>query len=85
MRILKNITLLRNDGGLLSGLHRNAFASLVHFADYKREGFHHSVVVYVVFLDFSHPCLVSVLFLLETNFFPLVSILFWGVTKPTSK
>ena len=32
---LKNTTLLRNDGGLLSGLQRNALASLVHFAHNK--------------------------------------------------
>ena len=32
MRNLKNITLLQNDGFLLSSLQRNALASLVHFA-----------------------------------------------------
>ena len=32
MRKLKNTTLLRNNGALLSGLQRNALASLVHFA-----------------------------------------------------
>ena len=31
MKKLKNTTLLRNDGGFLSGLQRNALASLVHF------------------------------------------------------
>ena len=31
MRKFKNITILQNNGGLISGLQCNAFASLVHF------------------------------------------------------
>ena len=35
MKKLNNTTLLRNDGGLRSGIQRNALASLVHFAHNK--------------------------------------------------
>ena len=35
MRKLKNTTIVRNDGALLSGLQCNALASLVHFVVYK--------------------------------------------------
>ena len=76
---------LQIDGGLLSGLQRIALVHLVHFARNKanyvgmqvhcvggqRGGRHYSVVDGV--LEFSHPCLVFVLFihpsLLEMKFF----------------
>ena len=73
MRKLKNATLLQNDGALRSGLQPNALASLVHFAHNKVIGMqvhcfrgkiggcHHFVVGGV--LEFSHPCLDSVLFI----------------------
>ena len=60
-----NITLLRNDGGLLPGLQGNALSSLVHFAQQQTElGTQEEAAIIPkqgsVF-EFSHPCLVSVL------------------------
>ena len=64
----------------------------MHCGEGQRGGRHNSVVGGVP--EFSHPCLVSVCFigpsLLEMKFFfrnifPLVSVLFRGVSKPTSK
>ena len=71
MKKLKNTT-LRNDGSLLSGLQCNALASLVHFAKNKvnqrskcialetRE--EAAIIPWSTALEFSRPCLVSVLF-----------------------
>ena len=64
----------------------------VHCVGGQRGGWHCSVVGWCSWV--SHPCLVSVLFTAPSltqnevffrNFFPLVSVLFWGVSKPTFK
>ena len=101
MRKLKNTTLLRNDGGL----QRNALASLVHFVVCKVNQGCKCIVLEAreegaiipqqgSVLEFSHPCLVSVLFtgpsltrpeVFSETFFPQFLFFFGGVSKPTSK
>ena len=103
---IKNPTPLRNDAGPLSGLQRNALASLVHFVTHTTKRTRDAGALRwrpergpalfrsgVGFLMLSNPVLLVYFFQLHPyskwsffrNFSPLVSVLFWGVSKPTFK
>ena len=74
---IKNPTPLRNDAGPLSGLQRNTLASLVHFVTHTTKRTRDASVYFFSSIPTRNEVF--------QKLFPLVSVLFWGVSKPTFK